>query len=331
MVRALIVRRLILTIATASIAPAALAQAIDAAPAPEASAASSASAPLTDPKSLSMQPRYVTGTMPHSLPISRDLAAQGRYGVVRAVATVTPEGALQDIGLAEPTGIAELDAAIVEALGTWKLSPARDLSGAKVAARSSFPFEIGAMPERQSGSEPLFSDDAKAAGHNGTVRASAAIGIDGAVTGVTVTQGSSSDILDKAVLAALADWRFSAPRNLKGEPAQLPLNVKFDFSQAEAGTGSYLGGIRSYRCDAFIREIDWWTSAHPGADMGDIEYYDFIAGLRFTVPEAVIKKYSPRTTDKLAVVRGHKPAWENAIKRCRAAPKSTFLVEYSKG
>lgn len=308
--------------------PDAIAQATDGAPAPEAG---SASAPVADPASLRDQPRYFSGTMPDRLPISRELAAQGRYGIVRASATVTPDGVLQDISLVEPSGNDDLDRAIIEALGSWKLAPARDRQGNTVSARASFPFEIGAMPARISGRAPEFPEAAKAAGHNGAVRAEATIGLDGKVSGVTITQSSGSEILDGSAAAALADWKFATPYDLKGEQAPLPLSAKFNFSQAEAGTGGYLTGLRTYRCDAFIKEIDWWMSAHPGRDMGDIEYYNFIAGIRFTVPESVIRKYSPRTMDKIAVVRGHKPAWENAIKRCRAAPGSTFLEEYRKG
>lgn len=276
---------------------------------------------------LSLRPRFISGKQPHELPEAIAETAKGRFGKVLASATVLPDGTLSDITLDQPTGLAPLDAAIVAALKGWRLSAPVDKSGVKVATRAKFPFMIGRGPKRISGTEAEMPQAAKLAFHNGKVVVGLRIDPEGLPADLKVVSSSKSDLLDNAALAAVAASRYERPVDLQGRPASFEMQIEQNFSQAEQGGGSYLTGLKSYRCDTFIGELDWWTAAHLGEKVSKLEFYAFMGGLSFVAPDAL----GWGKSDFLSLARRHPVAWEKAVQQCRKEPGSRFLEQYKKG
>jgi TonB family protein len=273
---------------------------------------------------LRSRPVFISGTAPDEAPEVLAAAKLGRFGKVVAQATVMADGSLADIVILEPSGAAPIDAAVVRALKTWNLSSPVDKAGVKVATRAKFPFALGHFPNRITGSEPAFPEAAKAAFHNGKVVISGRIDPDGQFVEAKVTKSSKSDLLDGAALAALAASRFERPIDLAGNPTSFDASFEYKFSQAEAGGGSYISGLKGYKCSTFIGETDWWTQANPGAKPSNQEFYTFMAGLAFIAPEA-LGWGKPGLVEAMS---RHPFAWQHALAECRTKPDSTFLEQY---
>lgn len=282
---------------------------------------------IVEAAQLSARPRFISGKQPDDLPEVVALAAQGRFGKVAANATVLASGMLADIELVQPSGDAGIDAGIIAVLKTWRLTAPVDKAGNKVATKARFPFTIGRGPKQLSGGEAEMPQNAKLAFHNGKVVVNFRIDPEGVPVDVKVLRSSKSDLLDNAVLSAIADSRFDKPKDLQGRPASYDAQISRNFSQAEQGTGSYIGGVKSYRCDTFIGELDWWTAANPEAKPATLEFYAFMGGLSFVAPEAL----GWGKFDLVALVKRHPIAWDRAVEQCRKEPGSRFLEQYKKG
>ena len=265
--------------------------------------------------------------MPDSLPEVLEIERLGRSGRVVAEAIVTPAGTLSEITVLTGSGLPKLDAAIVAALGTWRLSSPLDRSGAKVATRAKFPFAIGRGPKLLKGPAFAWPPSAREAFHNGKVTVTFTIGTGGLPADLKVTRSSSSPLLDGALMAAVAASRYAVPIALDGTPAPFAATMTWEFSQADGGAGSYIDGLRRYSCQAFAGEQDWRASVLPAAQVNDTEFYNFMTGLALLSPQSFGWKISPGQSGGAR----HQQAWQNALERCRANPGSTFLAEYKRG
>ncbi|MFM6933497.1 MAG: energy transducer TonB [Novosphingobium sp.] len=276
---------------------------------------------------MSARPRFITGKQPDDLPEALAVTGKGQFGKVLASATVLPTGSLTDITLDQPSGVAALDAAIIAALETWRLSAPVDKAGNKVATRAKFPFTIGRGPRRLSGTEAAMPQAAIVGFHNGKVVVGFRIDPEGVPVDLKVVRSSKSDLLDNALLTSVAASRFEKPIDLQGRPASYDTQVAQNFSQAEHGGGSYITGLKSYRCDTFIGELDWWSAAHPGAKPSELEFYSFMGGVSFIAPEAL----GWGKLENMSLLKRHPVAWDHAVEACRNEPGSRFLEQYRKG
>ncbi len=276
---------------------------------------------------LSVRPRFISGIQPDTAPAIIAAETQGRHGKLVLSAIVTPSGTLDAIELIEPSGSKDIDAAVIAALKTWKLSPALDKAGNKVATKAKFPFFVGRGPKRLTPFDPVMPEKAKALFHNGKVTVAGKIDREGKLIGVVVKGSSKSDLLDNAMLAALEGARFDKPKDLTGNPTTYDTAFSHQFSQAEGGTGSYLGGLKSYNCQAFVGETDWWVKVHPGTRQSEMEFYKFMGGVSFVAPEA-LGWGKVALTD---LIKRHPKAWDYALTECRKKPDSRFLEQYRKG
>lgn len=302
--------------------------------APPTSAASvPAGAPITDPTLLSARPRFLSGPDVADDPVVKAaVKTSGGGAVVRLTITVLRDGTARDAKITAGSGDAAVDAAILRATAAWKFAPARDKTGALVDAVTKAAVPLGSNPQKIAGTTPAFPEEAKQLGHNGKVVAKGRIDETGKLVDVSIAESSKSPLLDGAVLTALADWRFAVPKDLAGTPKATDVSLPFDFSQAEGSAQSYIGNLRFYRCDVFVRETDWWVSAHPDQPISRHQFYTFMAGVQLLVPEALglpkANLGSPAGIKELST--RHATAWSNAVTRCRASPQSTFLAEYRK-
>ena len=276
---------------------------------------------------LRSRPRFLSGADADGAPEVLAAAAKGGYGKVMAQAIVTPDGHLTDIVILTSSGVEAVDKAVIRTLGTWKLTPPIDKAGNKVATRAKFPFALGHFPTLVSGGEPEFPEAAKAAFHNGIVWVRGVIDRDGNVVDVKIIKSSKSQLLDTASVTALSARRYQKPLDFAGNPTSFDLTEHFKFSQAEAGGGSYLTGLKLYKCSTFIGETDWRAQANPGADPTDEEFNTFMGGLALIVPESL----GWGNIGPAKVAARHEAAWRHALAACRTQPDSMFLEQYKKG
>ncbi len=89
----------------------------------------------------------------------------------------------------------------------------------KAGGEVSFPTKIG-------GVEPIYPEDAKAAGVQGTVYLDAVLARDGSVQELKVLRGDS--MLNDAALAAVRQWRYT-PTKLNGVPVEVQMTVIVQF------------------------------------------------------------------------------------------------------
>jgi TonB family protein len=282
---------------------------------------------LVPPAELLRRPQFLSGSRPDQAPEIIAATAKGGFGKVIAQATVTAEGILTDIVILESSGAKLIDDAVVRALQTWKLSSPLDKTRNKVATRAKFPFMLGQFPKRIGGSEPAFPESAKAAFHNGKVRLSGRIDPSGRLVDVKITKSSKSPLLDDASIATLDGYRYETPKDFSGNSVSVDSSYEFNFHQAEAGSGSYISGLKLYKCATFIGETEWWTQANPEAKPSDQEFNRFMGGLAFIATEAL----GWGKIDALNAIKRHPIAWNYALTECRKQPNSTFFEHYKKG
>lgn len=279
------------------------------------------------PSQLKIKPRFLSGTMPDTLPEVQKMERLGRFGRMVAEATVTPAGTLADITILTSSGQPKIDAAIVAALATWRLSSPVDRGGVKVATRAKFPFNIGQGPARLSGPAFGWPPGAREAFHNGKVAVTFTIAADGVPANLKLRHSSGSSLLDGSVIDGVAASRYEKPMALDGSPATFDTIATQEFSQADGGAGSYIEGLSKYTCKAFVGEQDWRAGAISAAQLNDTTFYDFMAGAVLLTPES----FGWGKLRAGGAIGRHEQAWENALARCRANPGSTFLAEYRKG
>jgi hypothetical protein len=138
-----------------------------------------------------------------------------------------------------------------------------------------------------------------------------------------LTQGSGSDLLDVAALAAAKTARFAPALDSDGKAVPLKFVAPYEFSQARSSEPG--GGLVRYRCAAFTRDMDWWDSTHPDSDGKGTkdEIYHMLLGLRvLTYPGGMMAGFKDGKVSK-----EHKADWTNARKQCRANP-DRLLVDF---
>ncbi|WP_284125745.1 energy transducer TonB [Parerythrobacter aestuarii] len=279
---------------------------------------------VTELSLLETPPRYRSGDDPAEFPEAKAYAEQGRGQRVKAQAIVTREGAIAEPELLLGSGDTELDAKILEALAGWKLWAGRK-DGEAVPSLAKFSWFIGKFPDRLEGGQPAMPEEAKALGHHGAVRIAGTIMPDGSIGNAEVSASSRSTILDAAALEAVKGWRYAAPFDLQGEPASYDVVFALDFGQGKDG-GSYLSGIETYRCEAFIKEYDWWRSAFPEADPDDYDLRKMLIGAEFLV--AISKSGDTKGfKDRMERWNGK---FAKTIEGCRKRPRKLFREEYRK-
>ena len=274
---------------------------------------------------LDVAPRWRSGDTLEDLPGQARFEEEKRGQRLVASAILLKDGSLTRIELEEPTGVEEIDAAALERLSGWKLNPAR-LDGEPVYAKIRVTPWIGYWPQRVEGEVPELPEEAKALGHNGTTRIKGTVAPDGSFVDVELLESSNSDIIDAAVLAAVAGWRFDPPVRLDGEPHTIENSYSFPLSQVTGGTGSMSAGLRDYTCSAFVAEYDWWRSVNPEAEPDDYNFRKFFLGLNVigslggTVNVEAFK----------SMMSGFDRKWDKAVERCRKKPQEKFVRAFRK-
>ena len=168
-------------------------------------------------------------------------------------------------------------------------------------------------PEFVDGPEPVLPEAEKAQGHHGTVVVEGVVAADGRMHSARVKVSSRAPALDAIALDAAKATKFTPARDEAGSP--LPVHVLMPFELVAYKTPK--GGLFEYRCGQFVRDMDWWRTAHPEKQLSDHELYKMALGLSF------VSGMQARGADpqKFLKAAGAFPArWAKAVEKCRAKP-----------
>ena len=86
-----------------------------------------------------------------------------------------------------------------------------------------------ARPDASHNSPPLYPEQARKKGWEGTVLLRANISAQGAVESITLVQGSGHGLLDQAATTAVRQWRFF-PKRVAGQPTPSVVEIPVKFS-----------------------------------------------------------------------------------------------------
>jgi len=159
---------------------------------------------------------------------------------------------------------------------------------------------------------------ARALGHHGQVVVEGIIGIDGRFTDLRVRTSSRADDLDALALDSARATIFKPARDAAGVPLAIWGAMPFEVMPASFGMGTIAG----YRCDAFVRDMDWWQGAWPEAKLRDSRLYLMVSG--FELVRAIgasgvdggMAKLKASTFDD---------RWVQGLATCRSQPSMKFL------
>lgn len=187
------------------------------------------------------------------------------------------------------------------------------------------PVALRALPVLKRPLNPPLPESEQALGHNGVVRVWVVVGADGRPGKAVVRNTSGSAALDEIAWTSMQTAQFKPARDLAGRPVATRITVVVAFGAYR--TSQAPGGIRRYRCQQFVRDVDWWQSTHPGVDWNDHPLYRAMATVDAT---STIFTRSGMSLATIAAAQAGLPVrWAQAIATCRTQP-DVLLVDVMK-
>jgi hypothetical protein len=99
----------------------------------------------------------------------------------------------------------------------------------------------------------------------------------------------------------------------------MPMPVIITVPFALSGYKTATGGADEYRCQQFVRDMDWWKSVNPDRPFSEHELYKLEVGL-YIAP--VLLRGDKNNPDLMRAARADfEKVWTQAIDRCRKNPK----------
>ena len=125
---------------------------------------------------------------------------------------------------------------------------------ASVAAAQTGPVRVGGVvpqPKKLKHVEPVYPEEARAAGTEGSVILDLQIGTDGSVVGAKVLRTGS--VFEKAAVEAVRQWKY-APSELNGQPVEVLLVATIPFKLSAAGQPQPMEPPQPMRVGGDIKE-----------------------------------------------------------------------------
>lgn len=176
---------------------------------------------------------------------------------------------------------------------------------------------IKTKPKVLSGPQARLPEDERLAGHNGTALASGIVDENGAFKEVTLRQSTDAPVLDLIALETAKATLFAPAADEAGTSLAVPVVMPIEFyafQSAEPG-----GGLVHYTCDQFVRDTDWWKSAHPDAKWANFKLYTFMVGV------AVLWGPGKNTIERLKSSQNIEQQWPMWIEACRGHREQLFV------
>jgi TonB family protein len=165
--------------------------------------------------------------------------------------------------------------------------------------------------------EADYAEPVQAVGEQGVVWVRAKVGLDGVPSNVTVRDSARSLALDRAAVAALAEWRFTPARNAAGQPMAATIAVKFEFETPD---------LRTKTCAALTAHAAWVARAWPERRIADFPLYRNGRAYASTYLREW-KKYG----GEVAFDTKYAAAFAWTLKACTAQPDAKFVDVLASG
>ena len=189
-------------------------------------------------------------------------------------------------------------------VGGWSASTAAQPSGESTT-------QIAVAPKATESPQSAFPQEARAAGHHGTVVLSAVLDAGGSLGEASVKQSSGSPILDQAALDGVRAWRFTPALDAAGRPVTMRINIPMEFYSFKTPDG----GLNHYTCRQWVADTDWYVATFP--DPKKDQFYLMMSGFSFA--GAVARRGTSGTALKAQIERFDRN-WAAALARCRTKP-----------
>lgn len=162
---------------------------------------------------------------------------------------------------------------------------------------------------------------ARALGHHGQVVVEGIIGIDGRFTDLRVRTSSRADDLDAIALDNAGGTVFKPARDAGGAPLAIWGSMPFEVLPASFGMGTITG----YRCDAFVRDMDWWRSVWPEREWKEHAFYSLVLGFE-TIGTISARGSGTAALEQIRTRAQSFPVrWTGTLDACRARPATLFV------
>lgn len=158
---------------------------------------------------------------------------------------------------------------------------------------------------------PALPESSKALGHHGKVEIRGIITREGTFGDLRIVQSSGSAELDRIAMDAASAFAFAPATDADGQPIAIAASVPFYF-------GAYIGdeGLAAdYRCDQFLRDMDWWQSVNPGKPFKENHVFQIMAGA-----QTLVAMQKNDVAGMVAAVRAFPGQWDKAMAKCRKKP-----------
>lgn len=156
----------------------------------------------------------------------------------------------------------------------------------------------------------------KALGHHGPVIIQGVIGIDGRMHEARVKRASGAPTLDQLALAAANASTFTPAKDADGVSLPVVNSMRYELAAYEF-TGERL--ILHYKCDQFVRDMDWWKSVHPDTSVKEHELYQAELGLEVLTSIRGARANHDALRQRIAAFEAR---WNAAIAFCRRNPNA---------
>ena len=154
-------------------------------------------------------------------------------------------------------------------------------------------------------------EEARLAGHHGTVQLAGTLGADGILTNVSVKQTSGSSLLDQAALNGIKEWKFTPALDPAGTPIAIPVTIPIEFYSFKTPDG----GINHYNCRQWVVDTQWYAANFP--DPKKDQFYLMMSGFSFA---GAFSALGPNNDALKKASERFDRNWEAALNECRSKP-----------
>lgn len=174
--------------------------------------------------------------------------------------------------------------------------------------------KMAAPPKFVDGPHAALPESEKALGHHGPVVVEGIIDVDGRMREARIKVSSRADAVDAIALAAAGASTFTPATSAAGTALAVVVAMPFDLVSYKSRSG----GLFAYRCDQFVRDMDWWKSTHSEESYEKHELYTMQLGFFMS---GYILRSGKEQEQFSAEVERFGERWLAAIETCRKKPK----------
>jgi TonB family protein len=151
---------------------------------------------------------------------------------------------------------------------------------------------------------------AKAEGHQGTVRLRLTIDVEGNVDSAEVAASSKSQLLDDAAIAAAKSWKFSPAIDADDHPVAVAVVMPIQYAKDS------LNELPGKTCKDFSTDVKWFKSVNLEKPVSDMRIYNLSLGALVAGTGSVPKM--------IELTRKFQKSFDKTMARCEDKPDETY-------